>query len=139
MAYLLRYKSCLPNKVCGKLGEASGLYHVAKGNVTVDEMKASDQEVIKAVQKKFFPEEVMQPIKDNQDNDPTAKPVNKSSSIRRLDPMMRDGLLRVGGRLRHANIGAEAKNPIILPKEDHVVNLIVKHYHERFGHILSTF
>lgn len=32
-------------------------------------------------------------------------------------------------------IGADIKNPIILPKEGHVVTLIVRHYHERFGHV----
>ena len=54
------------------------------------------------------------------------KLVNKSSSIRSLDPFMKDGLLLVGGRLRHSNIEAEARNPIILPKKAHVVDLLVR-------------
>ena len=48
---------------------------------------------------------------------------------------MRDGLLHAGGHIRHANIGADAKDPIIHPNEGHAVNLIVKYYHERFSHI----
>ena len=62
------------------------------------------------------------------------KSVNKLSSIRNLDPFMEDGLLRVGGRLRHASIEADGRNPIILPKKAHVVDLLVRHYHVRAGH-----
>ena len=63
-----------------------------------------------------------------------SKSVNKSSSIRNLDASMGDGLLRVGGRLRHASIEAQARNPVILPKKAHVVDLLVRHYHARAGH-----
>jgi len=62
------------------------------------------------------------------------KLVNKSSSIRSLDPFIKDDLLRVGGRLRHSSIEAEARNPIILPKKAHVVDLLVRHYHAGAGH-----
>ena len=47
---------------------------------------------------------------------------------------MKDGLLRVGGRLRHASIEAEARNPITLPKKAHVVDLLVRHCHAEAGH-----
>ena len=62
------------------------------------------------------------------------KSINKSSAIRNRDPFMGDGLLRVGGRLRHASIGAEVRNPIILPKKAHVVDLLVRHNHAKAGH-----
>ena len=54
------------------------------------------------------------------------KLVNKSSSIRSLDLFMKDGLLRVGCRLRHSSIEAGARNPTILPKKAHVVDLLVR-------------
>ena len=45
------------------------------------------------------------------------------------------GLLRVGGRLRHADfLTAEQCNPIVLPRGDHVTQLIVKACHERGYH-----
>ena len=59
------------------------------------------------------------------------KSVNKSSSIHNLDPFMEDGLLCVGGRLRHASIKAE---PIILLKKARVVNFLVRHCHAKAGH-----
>ena len=36
--------------------------------------------------------------------------------------------------MRHAGIEPEARNPIILPKKAHVVDLLVRHYHSRAGH-----
>ena len=67
--------------VCRKSGNTSGLCPVAKGTVTVDEMKDSEQEVVKAVQKKYFPEEGMQLAEVNQADGATAKSVSKLSSI----------------------------------------------------------
>ena len=43
---------------------------------------------------------------------------------------MFDGLLVVGGRLKHASILSGIKNPIILPRDHHVSRMIVQEYHE---------
>jgi len=88
-----------------------------KGRVTVDETKIAEQEVLRIVQKKAFPKEVKQITEVSLSDGAMTKLVNKASSIRSLDPFMKDGLLRVGGRLRHSSIEAEARNPIILPKK----------------------
>jgi len=39
------------------------------------------------------------------------------------------GVLRVGGRLQHADFPGEGKHPVILPPRHHVTNLIVRRYH----------
>ena len=52
----------------------------------------------------------------------SVRSVKKSSSIAKLDPELRDGLLCVGGRLRHAPIEKERGHPVILPKKHHVVS-----------------
>ena len=54
-------------------------------------------------------------------------------SISSLDAFMKDGLLRVGGHLRHSSFEAEARNPII-PEKAHVVDLVLRHYHTEAGH-----
>lgn len=64
----------------------------------------------------------------------TGGEVPSSSSILDLDSYMSDGLLRVGGRLRHASLKSEEKTPIILPKQNHVTKLLVKHYHTEVMH-----
>ena len=46
----------------------------------------------------------------------------------------KDGLLRVGGRLREADISNEERQPLILPNSCHVSTLIVRHYHAKVQH-----
>lgn len=45
--------------------------------------------------------------------------VSQWSPIYRLDPVLEDGFLRVGGRLRRGAMSDEAKHPLILSKEQH--------------------
>jgi hypothetical protein len=55
--------------------------------------------------------------------------VKSSSYIRKLDPVMSDGLLRVGGRLHEASMPMESKHPVILPKNNHVSDLVLRQIH----------
>ena len=41
------------------------------------------------------------------------------------------GLLRVGGRIKKANL---SKNPVILPKTGHITELVTRHAHEKTRH-----
>nr|XP_024219401.1 uncharacterized protein LOC112211610 [Halyomorpha halys] len=43
-----------------------------------------------------------------------------------VDPV---GLVRVGGKLRHAPLSYEAMHPIVLPTISHFVHLLIDHYH----------
>ena len=127
MAYILRFKTWLLNKMRCKLGQTKSQCSPIKGRVTVDEMLIAEREVLKVVQKRAFPKEVKQLTEASPSDDAMTKSVKKSSSIRNLDPFMGDGLLRVGGRLRHASIEAGARNPIILPKKAPVrIKLLVR-------------
>lgn len=60
--------------------------------------------------------------------------VRKTSNIYRLDPVLQDNLLRVGGRLGRAALPEELKHPVILSKGQHVSNLILQHIHRQLGH-----
>ena len=60
--------------------------------------------------------------------------VGKGSCLRRLDPVLIDDLLRVGGRRSLASKPFDYQHQIILPKNDHVSNLLVEHYHQMSGH-----
>lgn len=79
-----------------------------------------------SVQREAYPEEY-KALLENQ-------PVPKSSGILELDPFLCDGLLRIGGRLRHASVNPEVRNPVILPKQNHVTKLMVTHYHTEVQH-----
>ncbi|XP_004934341.2 uncharacterized protein LOC101737233 [Bombyx mori] len=49
--------------------------------------------------------------------------------LQRLSPLMKDDLLRVGGRLTHAPIRYDAQHPLVLPSSSPLVDLIIDHYH----------
>ena len=65
--------------------------------------------------------------------------MKKLNPIKRLDLMERDGLLRLGGRLRLSELDSDAKHPIILLKYHHIVELIVVHYHVKAGPLGQIF
>ena len=66
--------------------------------------------------------------------EPPTFTVPKSSRIYRLDPMLKDGLIRIGGWLSRAALSEDMKYPIILPKQSHISSLLIRHIHERYGH-----
>ena len=66
----------------------------------------------------------------------TKKVLKKAgASIRWLNPQLKEGLLRVGGRLVNAPFGDERKHPIILPYKHHVTDLIIKQCPENWCHM----
>jgi hypothetical protein len=46
----------------------------------------------------------------------------------------KDNILRVGGRLKDANILYNKEHPILLPKRHHVTDLIIKERYVRLYH-----
>ncbi|KAL9986303.1 hypothetical protein ACROYT_G000434 [Oculina patagonica] len=91
--------------------------------------KASDREELSCLQNKETDAKRTKSVQTDR-----RRSVKKSSSIVKLDPELRDGLLCVGGRLRRAPIEEEQWHPVILPKKHHVVDLIIRHYHLLSGH-----
>ena len=94
--------------------------------VTQDELDQAKRVILESVQKEAYPTEFAA-LSKKQD-------LPRASSIAALDPYMEDGLMRVGGRLKHARLDSQEKNPIILPRRNHVSTLLVRHFHERVHH-----
>ena len=60
------------------------------------------------------------------------KKSQRSTRLYRLDPFVdTSGILRVGGRLRRAEFELGERHTIILPRNDHLSKLVVRHYHDR--------
>jgi hypothetical protein len=92
-------------------------------NLTVEELRLAEIGVVRYIQQKAYHTEI-QILKKGED-------IPKSSRICSLEPFLdEDGLLKVKGRLQGAPIKASAKHPTIIPRECHVVKLIVHHVHE---------
>lgn len=94
--------------------------------VTQDDLSGAETAIISFCQQEVFHQEIAA-LRNNLE-------VKKGSSIRRLDPILEGGLLRVGGRLNRAAMPEDIKHPLILSKDTHVSNLILRHFHERLGH-----
>lgn len=112
------YRSDLPTTCKG--------WHQCNKPRTPEELAAAKLAILKSVQRDAYPEEYTA-LQEN-------RAISRSSAILDLDPFMCDGLLKTGGRLRHASIDPEMKNPIILPKQSHVTRLLVSHYHTKVEH-----
>ena len=98
--------------------------------ISVEEMRAAELEILKCVQLHYFPEVLQSLTKSGV----YAAHVKKTSGLRSLDPVLVDGLLRVGGRLGSAPASFDSKHQISLPTTDHVSNPIIEHCHQISGH-----
>ena len=94
------------------------------GPLSVQEIKTAENVILKHVQCESFQDELNVLNKD--DN------VSKSSSIFDLNPFIDDkGLIRVGGRIRHAAVDGSKQHPIIIPRKHPVSILIIREVHNR--------
>ncbi|XP_068143648.1 uncharacterized protein [Drosophila tropicalis] len=57
--------------------------------------------------------------------------VERRSILSKLSPFVdEDGIVRVGGRLERSQLPADAKHPVVLPKQHRLVELLLKHEHK---------
>lgn len=83
--------------------------------------------IFKAVQEEMYKEELESLTQKSQ--------VCSQSSLMKLDPFIDGkGLMRVGGRIRQADLEDLEKHPLILPANHHVTTLLVRHYHNKVAH-----
>lgn len=64
--------------------------------------------------------------------------VSKTSCFYNLNPFLENGIIKVGGRLVHTDIPESQKFPAILPKNNHVTNLIIRDEHKNRMHVGIT-
>ncbi|CAB4039798.1 Hypothetical predicted protein [Paramuricea clavata] len=61
--------------------------------------------------------------------------LKRNSALCRLDPFIdKEGLVRVGGRIKRADVPFHVKHSAILPRKGHITSLIIQHYHQRVKH-----
>lgn len=64
-----------------------------------------------------------------------SKPISPKSKIISLNPFLdENGLIRVGGRLRHSDFSYEKRHPVLLPAHHHFTNLLFRHEHIKLMH-----
>ena len=149
VAWLLRARKTLQRRCKNTLldvgSDASRQDDAAEGQrgkllpLTVGELKAAEDAVIRYVQRQSFPEEMKSLEQVNGKVDRLSglqdeKPLKRSSRLYSLNPFVENGLLRVGGRLQRSEVPYETKHPAILPKRGHVTELLIRDAHETIGH-----
>ena len=101
------------------------------GHLIVAELAQAEIFLLKKVQEEEFSSEMKCLSK--------GETVVPNSKLKCLNPFPdRDRVLRVNGRIRHANIKFNSKFPVILPKSYKLIKLILESYHERYFHLDST-
>lgn len=98
-----------------------------RGCLCPEDLSQAESAVISFSQKQRFKEElsVLESGKTG---------VKRSSHLYKLDLVLDDGLLRVGGRLNRLAMPEEAEHPIILSKDLHISTLLLRHIHEQLRH-----
>ena len=106
--------------------ETCGKWHYCTRPCTSEHTQAKST-VIKAAQQDVYEDEFKSLTQDGK--------VSQHSSLKQLDPFIdNEGLLRVGGRVRKADLSDQEKHPLILPPNHHVATLLVQHYHSQVAH-----
>ena len=86
-------------------------------------LEEAEKEIIACMQRSRFEKEIS-----------SLSELSKSNPLRKLRPIVHQGLLRVGGRLRNARENFDVKHPIILPSSHHVTRLLIEDHHCLMGH-----
>ena len=147
VALCLQLKSKLKNRKV-KLSEqenAKCLTQLPKVSVTLTEFQLAEKEVLKIIQREHFYEEIqvlmkLKVVGEEVSTRELAKQRNQtikmSSCLYRLDPFLdKDGLMRVGGRIKRADLPVETKHPVILPRKSPITDLLIRFCHGKVNHM----
>ena len=137
-------KLACSKKPSTKMTTARGISQVASTRevtsqsqfITVATMQQAEMILIREVQAIHFGEEIEALTSVKQDSAPSKNhAIKKSSSLFKLDPFLDStGTLRVGRRLKFADMPQFVKFLVILPEKSHLASLIVKHCHKQINH-----
>lgn len=108
VVYMLRFIKKLPRNNC----------------ITASDLDFAELTIVKAVQHTYFYEDI-----DKLKNSKLC-----SHALRKLSPFLDQGILRVGGRLANSSLDYSQKHPILLPRNGHIIELIIDAYHVKHFH-----
>lgn len=95
-------------------------------HISVEDLDKAELHIIRFCQKEKFSEEIAALNKRQY--------VKRSSPLYKLNPILQDGVLRVGGRLSRAAMPENNKQPVILSRDFHIADLVLQQIHKETGH-----
>ncbi len=118
----ISFYSATKGQTCKRIG-----WHKCDQPDRLNELAQVKKVILLSVQKSVFPEEYSA-LTINVE-------ISQSSPLIKLNPVLvEDGLIRVGGRLTHAHVATDERNPIVLPGRHHISTLLIRHFHEQVKH-----
>ena len=99
VAWIMKVKKFLRSRI----GHGEGL----EPRLRCADLLSAEEEIIRSVQALAFPQDLVELNVGNH--------VRSSSVLYKLDPFVKNGILRVGGRLKNADVPFNARHPIVLP------------------------
>ena len=94
--------------------------------LSINELKEAEVRILKMIQNKRFSNEISRISKGER---------VKDSKTAAFNPFFgKDGLLRVGSRLKHGKKAFSQKHQILLPSRHHLTDLIIRKFHSRNYH-----
>ena len=135
VAICVLYMKKLRHRVTMKKGTVQS-QDVPKLQVEVEDLNEAEKLILRALQRKELPVGADRATRTEEEKgkEPRLPSVTVPKELSRLDPVLRDGLICVGGRLRKSGLPKEEMHPVILPNRSHVTSLIIKECHEKVGH-----
>lgn len=128
-AWLLKVKATL-RRLSLKKKASCTLYTSVKSDLpeqlSVEDLAEAEKSLVSYIQQQSFRDDVTSLQK--------GQPVKRSSRIYKLDPILQNGIVRVGGRLSKLAMPEETKHPAILPNDNHFSRLLLDHIHTLVGH-----
>lgn len=102
-------------------------WHHCKQPCTADELTKAELVIIRCVQRKAYKDELACIA--------SGKDISRSSALKKLNPYCdEEGLLRVGGWLRHSDLAYKENHPLITPGKSHIAKLLLEHFHQWVMH-----
>ena len=124
---------CSLTKACSLLGMKLSASHQVGPEprsipLSVSELRRSEDVIVQWIEKFSFPEEVnlLQTSKSNL--------LLKTSELASMNPVLFEGVIRIGHHIEKAPLSTDLKHPIIIPADSHIADLIIRDVHEKTGH-----
>ena len=124
IAWLLRYVKYLKSRA-GKIPAEQ----LQRGYLKIPEIVQATKIIVKHVQRQHFQRDI-DALMQKESSESTY-----NSPLKKLNPVLIDGIICVGGRLQRSSFAHAVKHPIILPSDDVTTDMIINHYHNQEGHV----
>ena len=131
VAWIIKIKKILPTRIKKERSNIVGNEH-QQGSLTVSLLDEAKRNIVRWHQQQAFSEEIKQLKNTHMQKE---KQLKKNSGIYNLDPYLdKEGLLRVGGRLKKSNLHFTEIHPLLIGNKSKTTTLITEWCHHRTAH-----